>query len=130
MGAMSKRVDFPLGPLEIEAVAAEEGISLSCDLGLKDIVLESDSKTVIKAFSEHGAAPVSIQKIVEGTKTCLRCFNSWRPSHTRRAANSAAHPLVKDAKSLSDSVIWVEDSPPIIAKQTLNDVIHLDLGHD
>ena len=63
---MSKRVDFPLRPLEIEAVAAEEGISLAWDLGLKDIVLESDSKSVINAFSEHGAAPVPIQKIIEG----------------------------------------------------------------
>ena len=81
MGAMSKRVDFPLRPLEIEAVAAEEGISLAWDLGLKDIVLESDSNSVINAFSEHGAAPVPIQKIIEGTKTCPRRFSSWRISH-------------------------------------------------
>ena len=47
---------------------------------------------------------------------------------THRAANSAAHLLARDAKPLSERVIWVKDTPPIIAKEILNDVIHLDLG--
>ena len=43
MGAMCKKVDFPLRILEAEAKVAEAGILLAWDLGLKDIVVEGDS---------------------------------------------------------------------------------------
>ncbi|XP_023915574.1 uncharacterized protein LOC112027137 [Quercus suber] len=48
MGAMCKRVGFPLGALEAEAKALEAGLLFAWDLGLKDRVVESDSLSVIK----------------------------------------------------------------------------------
>ena len=43
MGAMCKQVLFPLRVLEAEAKAAEAGILLAWDLGLKNIVVEGDA---------------------------------------------------------------------------------------
>ena len=56
MGAMCKRVGFLLGALEAEAKALEAGLLLSWDLGLKDIVVWSDSQLVIQAI--NGSTPL------------------------------------------------------------------------
>lgn len=114
MGAMCKKVEFLLGPLEAEAKATEAGIFLAWDLGLKDIVVEGDSQQVIQALNGPNPPALPILKIVEGLKRCWLKFNSWKVEHTRRNTNVAAHLLARKAKNVKDSVIWVEDTPPLI----------------
>ena len=91
MGAMCKRVDFPLGALEAEAKATEAGLLLAWDLGLKDIVVEGDSQLVIQALNDSIPPALPILKIVEGMKRLLVHFSYWKAMHTRRNANVAAH---------------------------------------
>ena len=50
MGAMCKKVNLPLAALEIEARVVEERILLAWDLGLKDIIVESDAQTMTTAM--------------------------------------------------------------------------------
>lgn len=50
MGAMCRKVNLPLAALEIEARAVEERILLAWDLGLKDIIVESDAQTMTTAM--------------------------------------------------------------------------------
>ena len=76
MGALSKRFQLPLGPLEIETKAMEEGIQLAKDLSLKEIIIEGDAKQVVMAISDSISAPSSIKKVIEGMHLCLLHFNS------------------------------------------------------
>ncbi|XP_023927441.1 uncharacterized protein LOC112038812 [Quercus suber] len=83
MEAMSKKVHFPLGALEVEVMAVEEGIQLARDLGLGDIDMESDAQTIVLAVGGTDPGPCFIQKIVEGAKQGLSAFSSWSCSHVR-----------------------------------------------
>nr|XP_023888246.1 uncharacterized protein LOC112000364 [Quercus suber] len=127
MGAMSKKVEFPLRALEAEAKAAEAGIFLAWDLGLKNIIVEGDAQLVIQALNGVAAPAIPIIKIDEGSRRCLQMFCSWKAVHTNRRNNTAAHLLAREAKNVKESVIWVEDSPPCIENQIMNDVIALDV---
>ena len=123
MGAMSKRWDLPLGALEIEAMAVEDGVQFAWDLGLKRIIIESDSQIVVNAICDQSVVPSSIQHVIEGIGVNLRCFDAWMVSHVCRESNSAAHILARNAKFVIDRVIWVEDTPPIVSAQVQHDVI-------
>ena len=122
MGAMSKRLELPLKALEIEAMAVQEGIELAWDLGLRQVVIESDSSTIFSALSSSTPPPWSIQKVIEGSKQSLKCFNTWFAIHVRRNGNVAAHLMAKNAITVLDCVVWVEDIPPFIAMQVSKDV--------
>ena len=108
MGSMSKRVELPLGALEIEAKAVEEGVQLAWDLGLKLIILESDSLTVVNSLREHSLISSNIHKVVERTIRNLCCFDAWEASYTCRSSNFATYVLARHAKSITDCIIWLE----------------------
>ena len=127
MGALCKQAFFPLGALEAEAKAAEAGILLAWDLGLKNIVVEGDAQLVTQALKGIVVPAIPIQKIVEGSRIFLQRFCSWKAVHTKRGNNLAAHLLAREARHVKECVIWVEDSPPCIKNQIMNDVIALDL---
>ena len=62
--ALSKRLMLPLGPVKTEAKAMEEGITFAWDVGVQDIIVESDSKIIIDAMKGINASPVTIDNIL------------------------------------------------------------------
>ena len=101
MGAMSKKIELPLGALEAEAKAMEEGMQLAWDLGLKEIILECDSEMVVKALGDQSLLQNAIQKVIEGIKEGLNCFTAWRVTHIRKSGNIFAHIMARNAKMLN-----------------------------
>lgn len=111
MGAMSKKLPLPLGALEVEAKTMEEGIVLAQDLGLWDIDLESDAQVVVAVATGIDLGPSSIQKVMEGIKMGQDSFKSWFVNHILRQSNRATHIMAREAISIHDCLIWVEDTP-------------------
>ena len=69
MGAMCRKIPFPLGVLEVEARVVEEGIIFAKDLGLGEVIVEGDASIVMSALSKPDHTPSSIQKIMKGVRT-------------------------------------------------------------
>ena len=126
--SLSKLFPFPLGALEIEAKAVEVGAAFAWDLGLRDIVLEGDSQTVIATIANHDPGPIQVQNLIAGIKSWKSMFSVWQSSFTHRDRNKVVHQMAKYAKHISNCIIWVEDTPPIIASQILLDVSVLGLS--
>jgi ribonuclease HI len=65
------------------------------DLGLRDTVLEGDSKLVINAIIMKAPSQSTYGNIVGDTLEVLKVFRRWAADHVKRTANEAAHGLAK-----------------------------------
>ena len=74
--ALNKIVHQPLGPLEIEAKAMEEGVTFAWDVGIRDVIFEGDSKIVFGALMGLGSLPVDVSNILTGVSQRLHDFRS------------------------------------------------------
>ena len=85
-------------------------------------LVEGDALIMINTLFNPDLPPCFIQKVVEGSKFWLQSFQSWKASHVLRYSNTKAHLLPQHASSISNCVIWVEDTPLIIANQVCMNV--------
>ena len=61
---LSKQVQQPLGPLEVESKAMEVGVSFAWDVGIREVILECDSKIVSNALLSLCTLPMIISNIL------------------------------------------------------------------
>lgn len=102
---MSKKLNLPLGAMEVEAKAFEEGLLLAGDLGLKNVILEGDAQVVTNALLGKCLPPTSIQMIVLGSKLWKQKVQEWKINHVRRTGNTAAYLMARNAKLVYDCVV-------------------------
>ena len=81
--AMSKRLPIPLGPLESEAKAFEEGVLFVWDVGVREVVFESNSKIIIAALQEVDKPLTTICNIIEGIWQKLQDFKRVQVNHVK-----------------------------------------------
>ena len=72
--ALSKIVHQPLGPLEIEAKAMEEGVTFAWHVGIRDVIFEGDSKIVFGALMGLGTPLVAVSNILTRVSQRLQGF--------------------------------------------------------
>ena len=101
--ALSMKIHAPLGSLEIEAKAMEEGMRFAWDHGFSLAIFEGDSMVV------HNSLTGSITSLANICN--LLCDNK------------VAHGLAQHAKSLFESVIWLETCPPFVEHLVTSDVM-------
>ena len=119
---MSKKLWVPLGPLEAEAKAMEEGIIFACDVGLQEVTFECDLELLFQALTGKATPSATISNIVAACLCRLQDFRAAQFSHVCRQGNRPAHILAQYAKNLESFVTWIEENPTIIENATAQDV--------
>ena len=102
--ALSKRLPLPLAPLEAKAKALDEATIFAWDIGVKDVIFETDSTTVCHAMKSPVDALVSISTVVLGLCSRLRDFRTFQVTHEGRQGNKSAHTLAAFAKNIDSFV--------------------------
>ena len=74
LAAFSKQIPLPLGPLEAKAKAMEEAIYFAKDIGLQDVIFETDSSTISGALNDTSTTLATIDDIIRGTHDSLHDF--------------------------------------------------------
>nr|XP_021852026.1 uncharacterized protein LOC110791585 [Spinacia oleracea] len=82
-------------PLVAESKAALFGLKKARQYGFQDVILESDSETVVSRMSKNSFGFSLVDNVLEdiSSYSCNFNFVSW--SHVRRDGNSVAHHLAK-----------------------------------
>ena len=96
-----------------EALAVEQGILLAQQKMLTQVILESESLSIVDAISSnspHG----ELQPIVQGILLLSSFFDVWKVKHLKREYNKVAHELAKLARETKISHTWIEMEPHMV----------------
>ena len=125
VAAMSRKLEYPLGALAIEAKALEIGVTFAEEVGLRDVVFEGDSLLIFNAVHGIGEAEVSVLNIIHGVLRKAQCFRKFDFVHTKRQGNAPAHLLAQHAKNVENMLVWLEECPSQVAHACAHDVLAL-----
>lgn len=122
IAALSRKLAFPLGALEIEAKAMEVEVQFALDVRVRDVTFKGDSLCISNALQGVDEVSSSVQNIVFGTLHLAQVFRSFAFSHTKRQGNVPAHLLAECAANVENYVAWLEKCPSHIEHACTHDV--------
>ena len=111
IGALSDRIFLPVTVDEVEALACIKAISFASDIGVENVVLEGDSKTIIQALNADSTCASSFGHIIKDIRVLALDFASICFSHVKRQGNTVANSLAKLAKFSLCPSFWTDGLP-------------------
>ena len=105
---------------ETEALAIEVGILLARELDLHQVIVESDSLSVVQRILAKDFSGC-LGHIVHSILGFLEEFSSWQVQHLKRDFNRVAHELAHFANCNDINSVWRGVSPPVV-----RNLVHLD----
>lgn len=102
---------MPHSIAELEAMAAMRGLNFAQELSFLSIILENDSKVIIKALRANEDSLISFSHLIAEAKLISFSFCSIIFNHVCRQGNIIAHNLVRHTRHVSSFSVWMEDAP-------------------
>ncbi|KAL9432499.1 hypothetical protein AB3S75_027519 [Citrus x aurantiifolia] len=114
MAAAIKKSKFTGDVSYVEAEAAEWGLCIAKEVGLKVVILETDSLEVANLINTRKASIIEIFWRVQEIQAMKQEFSLFEAKHVSRSCNLCAHSLAKLALGRAYSNVWWGNFPPEI----------------
>ena len=111
--------------VSFEVKAVEIEVSFAWDASIRDVVIESDSKSVADTLLVLCTPPMVVSNVLTGIAYKLQYFRSVRVSHVKRQRNKPAHLPAKFANeidNINNYVTWIKENLLLIESIIADDV--------
>ncbi|KAH9698869.1 putative reverse transcriptase/RNA-dependent DNA polymerase [Citrus sinensis] len=98
----------------VEVEAAEWGLCIAKEAGLKPVILETDSQEVANLINKRKASSTEIFWRVQEIQAMMKDFSLFEAKHVPRFCNFCAHSLAKLTLGRANSDVWWGNFPPEI----------------
>ena len=105
----------------MEALAIRDGVRLAGDLGLTDVVVESDAQQLVRLWDAMNFDRAEVAPILNEVKFLSENFSSFRLVFVAREANELAHLCAKQASSSRRRCLWMNYVPPFLGACIMRD---------
>ena len=112
-------IPLPLTVIKLETLAISKALQFDVDLSLEDVTLEGVSEIAMNALNADSQSLESFGLLSRDVKCFASLFHCIRFSHVRREGllyshikrnnNGVAYSLAKNALSIQDFQIWMEN---------------------
>ncbi|GMI81726.1 hypothetical protein HRI_001841900 [Hibiscus trionum] len=115
LGSAFKTNTDVLSAFEAEALSALQGIKFAKDLGFSNLIVEGDSRSIIKKLASPSVDLSVISHLICDAQNAARSFNTCRFTFIGRNGNIAAHAMADyGRREDTHEGFWVEDAPATV----------------
>ncbi|KAK1562689.1 hypothetical protein Q3G72_015784 [Acer saccharum] len=123
MAVSSQQIRASFSPLVAEAVAILKGIQLAFDSNLVSLDLVSDAAVTVGLVNDMKNHSVEIGLVIDAIRKLMLSLPGCILIFAPRGANFVAHTLSKNALSIPEDHVWLEDFPLSIRRFLLMDAL-------
>ena len=98
----------------MEAYAIRDGVRLAGDIGLTDIIVESDAQQLVKLWDSMAFDRSEVAPILNEVLVLSESFRFFKLVFVAREANELAHLCAKQASSNRRRCLWINFVPPFL----------------
>ncbi|KAM2032789.1 hypothetical protein FF2_014632 [Malus domestica] len=103
MAAKCGMLEDVFSPIQAKAMAIRESMLWAMQMGIKKLVLKTDSLQIVEALQDSSLNMSAVGQIMEDIKVLLQSITEVAMTHTRHKVNSIAHRLARIGITLTQS---------------------------
>ena len=120
--AMCRNLNATLGAIKTESKAIEAGLLFTQDIGIRDIVGESDSLVMVQALNGTSTPPFVVSAVVQGIRDLNKSFCRVEFSHIKRQENRPTYVQTEHALGIVDFIARIEETPYFLEQALIHNV--------